>query len=460
MSAFEPSEITIMVVDDELSVRQSLAAWFEDDGYRVVTAQNAAEALQRMQEQTVDLVFLDIKMPGRDGLEVLEDAMKMRPDLAVIVISGHATFETAVEATRKGAFDFVEKPLDREVVLLKVRKARDFSRLERENARLRHRLSDAAGRMLGEGSAMRHLREVIAKVAPTPARVLIQGENGSGKELVARLIHETSTRANGPFVPVNCAAIPKELIESTLFGHEKGAFTGAVDRQKGKFEQADGGTLFLDEVGDMPLDAQAKVLRVIEEQFLQRVGGGGVTIKVDVRVLSATNKDLRKAVEDGQFREDLYYRLAVVPVDVPPLRERRSDVAMLAKSFLLEAAKAHGLEPAPQFTPKALETLAAQPWPGNVRQLKNVVERAAILLDGPEFDAPEVERLFGPTSPARGALDLFSTCKTFDEFKDLSEKLFLQHKLAENEWNVKRTAEVLGMQRSHLYKKIERYGLK
>ncbi len=403
-------------------------------------------------------------MPGRDGLEVLGDILEIRPDAAVIVISGHATFETAVEATKKGAFDFIEKPLDREVVLLKIRKARDLQRLARENANLRHRLSDTAARMLGESPAMRHLREVIAKVAPTPARVLIQGENGSGKELVARLVHEMSGRANGPFVAVNCGAIPRELIESTLFGHEKGSFTGATDRQKGKFEQADGGTLFLDEVGDMPLDAQTKVLRVLEEQFLQRVGGGGVQIKVDVRVVAATNKDLRKAVADGQFREDLYYRLAVVPIDVPPLRDRRTDIPLLAKALLNEAARSHGRAPPPEFTPAALELLSNEAWPGNVRQLKNLVERALILLDGETYDAPEVRGLLGPSTPgvkpAPGGVDLFATCKSFDEFKDLSEKLFLQHKLEENEWNVKKTAEALGMQRSHLYKKIERYGLK
>ncbi|MCC7140268.1 MAG: sigma-54-dependent Fis family transcriptional regulator [Planctomycetes bacterium] len=455
----------ILIVDDESAIRDSLGLILRYEHHDVLTAPEGKAALAQVEAHPdLDLVFLDIKMPGRDGLEVLGDLLAVRPDLAVIVISGHATFETAVEATKRGAFDFIEKPLDREVVLLKVRKARDLQRLSRENAVLRHRLSDTAGRMLGESVAMKHLRDVVAKVAPTPARVLIQGENGSGKELVARLVHEMSPRANGPFVAVNCGAIPRELIESTLFGHEKGAFTGAVERQKGKFEQADGGTLFLDEVGDMPLEAQTKVLRVLEDQFLTRVGGGGVQIKVDVRVVAATNKDLRKAVADGLFREDLYYRLAVVPVDVPPLRERRSDVAMLAKAFLAEAAKAHGRSPAPEFTPRALELLSGQAWPGNVRQLKNLVERALILLDGDVYDAPEVEGLLGPSSPAvkpsPEGLDLFSTCKTFDEFKDLSEKLFLQHKLAENEWNVKRTAEALGMQRSHLYKKIERYGLK
>jgi DNA-binding NtrC family response regulator len=456
----------ILIVDDEASIRESLSLILRYEKHEVLTAAEGKSAVEAVTKNPdVDLVFLDIKMPGRDGLDVLGDILKIKPDAAVIVISGHATFETAVEATKRGAFDFVEKPLDRELVLLKVRKARDFERLSRENVSLRTRLSDVDSRMLGDSGPMRALREVVAKVAPTPARVLIQGENGSGKELVARLVHETSGRANGPFVAVNCGAIPKELIESTLFGHEKGAFTGAVDRQKGKFEQADGGTLFLDEVGDMPLEAQTKVLRVLEDSFLQRVGGGGVQIKVDVRVVTATNKDLRQAVEQGQFREDLYYRLAVVPVDVPPLRERRSDVPLLAKSFLSDAAKAHGRSPAPSFTPKALEYLAQQPWPGNVRQLKNLVERCLILLDGDVYDAPDVERLQGRTTPVKaaadgGAVDLFSSCKTFDEFKDVSEKLFLQHKLAENEWNVKRTAEALGMQRSHLYKKIERYDLK
>ena len=455
----------ILIVDDESAIRESLGLILRYEHHDVLTAPEGKTALALVgQHPDIDLIFLDIKMPGRDGLEVLGDILEIRPDAAVIVISGHATFETAVEATKKGAFDFVEKPLDREVVLLKIRKARDLQRLARENANLRHRLSDTAGRMLGDSPAMRHLREVIAKVAPTPARVLIEGENGSGKELVARLVHEMSGRAAGPFVAVNCGAIPRELIESTLFGHEKGAFTGAVDRQKGKFEQADGGTLFLDEVGDMPLEAQAKVLRVLEDQFLQRVGGGGVQIKVDVRVVSATNKDLRKAVADGQFREDLYYRLAVVPVAVPALRERRADVPLLAKSLLAEAARAHGRVPAPELTPAALDVLSAEPWPGNVRQLKNLVERALILLDGDVYDAPQIRELLGPSGPpvrpAPGGVDLFATCATFDEFKDLSEKLFLQHKLEQNEWNVKKTAEALGMQRSHLYKKIERYGLK
>jgi len=457
--------VKILVVDDEAAIRESLGLILRYEHHEVIPAADGKQALEAVEKNPdVDLVFLDIKMPGRDGLDVLGDILKVKPDAAVVVISGHATFETAVEAVKRGAFDFVEKPLDREVVLLKVRKARDFERLERENVSLRTRLSDTASRMLGDGAAMRALRDVVAKVAPTPARVLIQGENGSGKELVARLIHETSPRASGPFVAVNCGAIPRELIESTLFGHEKGAFTGAVDRQKGKFEQADGGTLFLDEVGDMPLDAQAKVLRVLEDSFLTRVGGGGVQIKVDVRVVTATNKDLRRAVEDGQFREDLYYRLAVVPVDVPPLRERRSDVPLLAKAFLVEGARAHGKSPVPEFTPKAMELLSAAPWPGNVRQLKNLVERCLILLEGSTYDAPEVERLLGPGTPLRvpegGGLGAFAGCRTFAEFQDLSEKLFLQQKLLENEGNVKRTAEALGMQRSHLYKKIERYGLK
>jgi DNA-binding NtrC family response regulator len=450
----------ILVVDDEAAIRESLGLILRYEHHEVLAAPDGKACLATLEKTPdVDLLFLDVKMPGMDGLEVLDEVVRRRPGTPVVVISGHATFDTAVEATKRGAFDFVEKPLDREVVLLKVRKAREVSRLERENARLRSRLSDAASRMLGDSPAMKALRDVVAKVAPTPARVLIQGENGSGKELVARLVHETSPRSSGPFVAVNCAAIPRELLESTLFGHEKGSFTGAVDRQKGKFEQADGGTLFLDEVGDMALEAQAKVLRVIEDQFLQRVGGGGVNVKVDVRVVAATNKDLRAEVAERRFREDLYYRLAVVVVDVPALRERRADVPGLAEAFLAEAVKAHGLDPAPRFYAEALRLLSLQDWPGNVRQLKNLVERAAILLEGPEFSAKDVERLMGPTGPSREATDLFS-CATFDEFKDASEKAFLRHKLAENDWNVKRTAESLGMQRSHLYKKIERYGLK
>jgi two-component system nitrogen regulation response regulator NtrX len=331
-------------------------------------------------------------------------------------------------------------------------------RLTGENAALRGRLSDTARRMIGESKAMRDLRALVAKVAPTQARVLVQGENGSGKELVARLIHETSARAAGPFVDVNCAAIPKDLLESELFGHERGSFTGATEQRKGKFEQADGGTLFLDEVGDLSLDAQAKVLRVIEEQRVQRVGSSE-PIPVDVRFVSATNKDLEKGVADGSFREDLYYRLAVVPVRVPPLRERMEDVGPLAARFLSDFATALGRSP-PRLSEEAIAWLMRQPWPGNVRQLRNLMERTAILAEGEEISFRDFERMTGPPPEARGAGDLFASDLPFEAFKEEAEKLYLQIHLAKNEWNVKRTAERLGMQRSNLYKKIERYDLK
>jgi two-component system nitrogen regulation response regulator NtrX len=330
--------------------------------------------------------------------------------------------------------------------------------LRGENTELRGRLADASRRMVGESGALEAVRGVVAKVAPTNARVLIMGENGSGKELVARLIHELSSRSTGPFVDVNCAAIPKELLESELFGHERGSFTGATEQRKGKFEQADGGTLFLDEVGDMSLDAQAKVLRGIEEQRVQRVGGTE-GIPVDVRLVAATNKDLEQEVEAGTFREDLYYRLAVVPVRVPPLRERTEDVPLLAAHFLAHFAADLGRAP-PRLTDKALDWLQRRAWPGNVRQLRNLMERASILVETDTIDVRDLASLTGPGATGTSPMDVFRTCETYEEFKLTSERLFLQQHLEANEWNVKRTAESLGMQRSNLYKKIERHGLK
>jgi len=465
--------VRILVVDDDEAIRDSLDVVLRFEHHEVKTARDGAEGLRTLAaDAEIDLVFLDIKMPGRDGLEILPEMLQARPDVLVVMISGHGTIETALEATKRGAFHFIEKPLDRDRVLLAVRNAHQLKKLGGENAMLRRQLSDASRRMLGGSPALEEVRKIVAKVAPTQARVLIQGENGAGKELVARLIHDLSPRAAGPFVDVNCAAIPRELLESELFGHEKGAFTGATTMRKGKFEQADGGTLFLDEVGDMSLDAQAKVLRVIEEQKVQRVGGAD-PIPVDVRLVSATNKDLKAAASEGTFREDLYYRLAVLPIQVPPLRERSADVATLAVAFLERVASEMG-RPPPRLTPAALTWLGRQAWPGNVRQLKNLMERCVILIEGSTLDVPELERLAGPSAAAdpagaaaggaapanTGPADLFRTCTTFAEFQDLAEKLFLQQRLAENDWNVKRTAESLGMQRSHLYKKIERYGLK
>jgi DNA-binding NtrC family response regulator len=456
--------VRILVVDDDEAIRDSLDVVLGSERHEVLTAKDGAEGLKALQQDPeIDLVFLDIKMPGKDGLDVLVEMLQSRPDALVVMISGHGTIETAVEATKRGAFHFIQKPLDRDQVLLAVRNAQQVRRLKGENTMLRRHLSDASRRMVGSSPALEEVRKVVAKVAPTQARVLIQGENGSAKELVARLVHDLSPRSAGPFVDVNCAAIPKELLESELFGHEKGSFTGATSMRKGKFEQANGGTLFLDEVGDMSLDAQAKVLRVIEEQKVQRVGGAE-PIPVDVRLVAASNKDLKAAAAEGTFREDLYYRLAVVPIQVPALRERLTDVGTLAASFLEKLSGDLG-RPAAKLTPRAVEWLQRQPWPGNVRQLRNLMERAAILVDGPSLDAADFERLTGPAaaSPAGAAAtpaDVFKNCTTFAEFQDLAEKLFLQQRLADNEWNVKRTAESLGMQRSHLYKKIERYGLK
>jgi DNA-binding NtrC family response regulator len=448
----------ILVVDDEEAIRDSLDLVLRFEHHDVSLARDGQEGLKALEADAgIEVVFLDIKMPGRDGLEVLADIAERRPDVAVVMISGHGTIETAMEATRRGAFDFLEKPLDRDRVLLTVRNAHQMRRLRGENEALRLRLSESQQEMVGSSSALESVRKVLQKVAPTPARVLILGENGSGKELVARLLHDLSDRAAGPFVDVNCAAIPKELLESELFGHEKGAFTGATEQRKGKFEQADGGTLFLDEVGDMSLDAQAKVLRVIEEQRVQRVGGSQ-PIPVDVRLVAATNKDLKKESEAGTFREDLYYRLAVVPVVVPPLRERTQDVPVLAATFLQQFAAKMGRE-APELTDAARAWLGRQPWPGNVRQLRNVMERCAILVEGPRIDVRDLEQLTTPSQASAGP-DVFRTAHTFEEFKNESERLFLQMRLQANEWNVKRTAESLGMQRSNLYKKMERYGLK
>jgi len=451
--------VKILIVDDEAAIRESLDLVLRFEHHEVVLAEDGEAGLKALAaDPDIDLTFLDIKMPGRDGLEILSEIVDRRPDTMVVMISGHGTIDTAVEATRRGAFDFIEKPLDRERVLLAVRNAAQLRKLASENTRLRDRLSDSSTRMVGSSAALGEMRALVEKVAPTNARVLIQGENGSGKELVARLLHDLSPRASGPFVDVNCAAIPRELLESELFGHEKGSFTGATEKRKGKFEQAHGGTLFLDEVGDMSLDAQAKVLRVIEEQKVQRVGGAD-PIPVDVRLVAATNKDLAREAEEGGFREDLYYRLAVVPIRVPPLRERPEDVPVLAGHFLQAFASGLGRK-VPRLTDAAGEWLRRRPWPGNVRELRNLMERSAILVEGDTLDAKDLDRLTGPGATGAAATDVFRTCRTFEEFKETAEKVFLQQRLAENDWNVKRTAEALGMQRSNLYKKIERHGLR
>ncbi len=446
-----------LIIDDEPGIRESLRMTLKGGRIECILAEDGATGLAAIEGRgDLGLVFLDIKMPGRDGLDVLKEIRASRPDLPVIMISGHGTIETAVGATKQGAYDVLEKPLDRDRVLLLARNALEQARVNRENRRLRER---EAAKILGESAAIRELLLAIDRVAPTHARVLITGENGTGKELVARRLHDLSPRASGPLVDVNCAAIPKELLESELFGHEKGSFTGAHQQKKGKFELADGGTLFLDEVGDMDLAAQAKVLRVIEQNRVERVGGSK-PIEVNVRVVAATNKNLPEEVRAGRFREDLYYRLNVVELRCPPLRDRREDVPLLAAAFLSEAVKRNATQPR-SFADGALQALAREDWPGNVRQLRNVVEQLAILAPKETIAAEDVAGLVRGAAPtALSATDPYRGARTFDEFKDVAEKEFLVRRLEENGWNVKKTAELLGMQRSNLYKKLERYDIR
>jgi two-component system nitrogen regulation response regulator NtrX len=393
-------------------------------------------------------------MAGMDGLETLAKLRAQDPNAQVVMISGHGTIQTAVEATQLGAYDFLEKPLDTDRILLTLRHALELAELESENVRLRATVSDRY-EIVGESPAIRELVEVIGRVAPTGARVLIEGENGSGKELVARAIHRHSTRADQPFVEVNCAAIPGELIESELFGHMKGSFTGAFADRPGKFEQADGGTLFLDEVGDMSAAAQSKVLRALEEGMVTRIGATKA-ISVNVRILAATNKALADEIAAGRFREDLYYRLNVVPVTVPPLRSRREDIPLLVAKFTADLVNDSGVKTR-RFTDDAIRALQHRDWPGNVRELRNAVERLLILATGEEVTAADVERIGGAVTDS--AMSELIHCATFEEFKQTAERAYLQAKLEANGWNVSETARKLNMPRSNLYKKIEKYGI-
>ena len=406
-------------------------------------------------------MLLDIKMPGRDGMEVLQAMHDAELGVPVVMISGHGTVETAVEATQLGAVDFLEKPPDLNRLLVSVRGALSRGKLQTENKRLRQTVTDTAraGQLtpiVGESPAISRIKQTVERVAPTEARVLITGEAGTGKELVAKWLHAQSVRAEGPLVEVNCAAIPSELIESELFGHEKGAFTGATKQRVGKFEQADGGTLFLDEIGDMSLDAQAKVLRALQESRITRVGGDR-PITVDVRVVAATNRDLRQAAEDREFREDLFHRLAVIELEVPPLRERRADIPAIAAFVLDQVARRNGVE-GRRFDEGALEALRRLEWRGNVRELRNVVERLLILSDGDAITAADVDRFVAPGGARGGAVaGLIDAYDSFTDFRDQAERLFIERKLEENGWNVSKTAETIGIQRSHLYNKLEKY---
>jgi len=493
----------VLVVDDESGIRFSLKGILEDEGFGVVEAETGEAGLELLDSgEAVDLVFLDIWLPGLDGLAVLARIKQERPDLPVVMISGHGTIETAVTALKNGAFDFIEKPLSLEKVLLSASKALEFSLLKQENLALRQSLGDQTVTLTGESPPMLELKEMIAQVAPTDAWVLITGENGTGKEIAARLLHAQSRRASQPLVAVNCAAIPEELIESELFGHEKGAFTGADKAQLGKFELAHKGTLFLDEIGDMSLKTQAKILRILQEQRFEHVGGRK-TISVDVRVIAATNKDLAAEIRTGNFREDLYYRLKVFPLTVPPLRERASDIALLIEDFVDQLVRRSGCKRAP-FAPQTLALLASYPWPGNVRELKNFVERMLIIMNGREVtpdrlppdilarcrvaasgegfaaagaaaNAPLQTVTSGAASPvsalasvvaddddlADGLLPGSFPAGPLDlkEARAAFEARFLEAKLREFGGNVSKLAEAVGLDRSSLYRKLKGYGI-
>ncbi len=452
----------ILVIDDEAAIRESLRMTLEYEGYEFVGAATGQEGLTLVERDAPDLVLLDVKMPGMDGLEVLDRLRAMNDSLPVVMLSGHATITTAVEAIRKGAFEFIEKPFGSDRVLVVLRNALDQRRLREENRSLK-RAVEVRHQMIGDGAALKQVMAAIGRAAPTNATVLITGESGVGKELVARTIHRNSLRSRERFVQVNCAAIPEELIESELFGHEKGSFTGATEKQVGKFEQADRGTIFLDEVGDMSPKTQAKVLRVLQEGEVERLGSARTT-KVDVRVIVATNKNLEEEVEHGRFREDLYFRLAVIPIHVPPLRERSEDVPLLVKHFMDSFCRENNTRPR-RVTPAAMEALQRYRWKGNIRELRNTVERLMIMTPGDTIDVADLPSLVrSPTSAPPGRQTAptetdVAKAGTLREFKDVTERSYLVAKLRENGWNISKTAEIIDTPRSNLYKKLEQYNI-
>jgi two-component system nitrogen regulation response regulator NtrX len=443
---------SVLVVDDEGAIRDSLRMILEFEGYRVDEAASGPQALTRVAERPPDAIVLDIKMPEMDGLELLKALRERGYDMPVLMISGHADVQTAVEATRRGAYDFFEKPLERERVLLSLRNAIEAFRLQAENSVLRQEPDE----LIGTAPVMRRLRETIEKAAPTPATVLITGESGTGKELAARAIHRLSPRRDRPLVQVNCAAIPDELIESELFGHEKGSFTGAVRRQTGKFVAADGGTIFLDEIGDMSARTQAKVLRVLQSGEVEPVGAEK-TVTVDVRVVAATHRNLEEEIKAGRFREDLYYRLNVIPIRTPALREHLEDVPAIVEYMVRRYAERNNYRPK-EFTPEAVAHLKSLPWKGNVRELKNLVERLLILSPGDKVTRDDVIAATGGARPELSSALL--AVETLREFRDLSERMFLLHKLEENNWNVTQTAQAIDTPRSNLYKKLDQYEIR
>ncbi len=446
----------VLVVDDEEGIRNSLRMILSYEGYEVFEAISAEQALNLLEEIAgIDVILLDVKLPGLSGLDLLAEIKKRPLAPEVIMISGHGTIQTAVESTKLGAFDFLEKPLERDRVLLCLRNALNQNRLRRECLDLRRR-AERKYELIGNHPVMKKLWEDILRAAPTNATVLIQGESGTGKELIARAIHENSLRAKEKFVQVNCAAIPEELIESELFGHEKGAFTGATEKKLGKFELADGGTIFLDEIGDMSLKTQSKVLRVLEQGEVQRVGSNKI-IKVDVRVIAATNKNLLAEIKAGRFREDLYFRLNVIPIYSPPLREHREDIPLLIDYFSRVLAEENNFRPK-RFSPEAIEALMKYSWKGNVRELKNLVERLLIMVEGEIVEKHHLPDYILEKSSL--TIPDIKKIKTLQDFLEEAEKSFILAKLEENSWNIAKTARSIGTARSNLYKKMAQYGIK
>jgi two-component system nitrogen regulation response regulator NtrX len=455
----------ILVVDDEPAIRDTMRMILEYDGYECLVAGSGPEGLSTVERDKPDLVFLDIKMPGIDGLEVLGRLRGLNESLPVVIISAHGSAATALEAGRLGAFRFIEKPLSKDYVLDAVREGLELGSLRRENRTLRSAL-ETRYQIVGESTTLKRIMEQVQRVAPTNATVLVHGESGVGKELIARAIHRNSLRARERFVQVNCAAIPEELIESELFGHERGAFTGATEKQTGKFEMADRGTIFLDEIGDMSPKTQAKVLRVLQEGEVERLGSSK-TIKVDARVIAATNKMLEQEIAENRFREDLYFRLSVIPIAVPPLRERLEDIPALVQHFTGQFSRDNNRRPA-RFSPAALEALAQARWRGNIRELRNSVERLLIMVDHDVVEGDDVRAVVRPegrgpaaaaaTAPIQAAPGTARPA-TLREFKEVSEREFLVEKLREFGWNISKTADVIDTPRSNLYKKLEQYGI-
>ena len=445
---------SVLIIDDEIQICESINMILEYEGYLVEYTTSAKEGLEKFSSKEFSAVLLDIQMPEMNGFEVLKKIKEQKQSASVIIISAHGSVENAIKATRLGAFDFLEKPIDRDKLLISVRNATESASLKEENEEIK-KVWVGDGEILGKSKAIQNILQMIDKVAPLDTRVLITGENGTGKELVARAIHKKSERKDKQFVEVNCAAIPNELIESELFGHEKGSFTGAVQQRIGRFELAHKGTIFLDEVGDMSHQAQAKVLRAIEDGKIERVGGGK-KIDVDVRLIAATNKNLKEEITKGTFREDLYHRLNVIPIVVPPLRERLEDIPILVNHFANDISQKHK-KPVTKFSEDAIKILQGQSWTGNVRELRNIIERIIIIVDKKEITAKDIDFMFAGNQ--QSVDELVDTSNSFQEFKEKAERVFILKQLRANDWNISKTAEILDIQRSHLYNKMKKYGI-